>query len=216
MSIPILDVLLNVAYLFSAVSYYVRDILVLRALAVGASAVGLSYFFLRDGDPAIAPIAWLSLFVLINASRIVGLWLERRRVSMTEEERELHEVVFKNFSPVEFMKLLRIGEWRRAAPETVIAEQGEVLEDVKLISNGEVAILKDGVEIDRSRDGALIGEMSFISGGPATATVRCLRPTRYLAWKKEELRGLLQRNPTMDVAMTTVFSRDLTQKLAER
>lgn len=64
-----------------------------------------------------------------------------------------------------------------------------------------------------ARDGTMIGEMSYIRGGAATATVRAARPTRYLAWPKEELRKMLQRNPTMDVAMNSVFTIDLTKKL---
>ncbi len=48
---------------------------------------------------------------------------------------------------------------------------------------------------------------------PATATVRATRPTRCLVWPAGELRRLLTRNPTMDVAMSTVFSLDLAKKL---
>lgn len=214
--ISLQDGLLHLAYFLSATSFYVRDIILLRALAVLSSLFGIGFQFAQQGDPSWTVIAWLSLFTLINASRIIGLWIERRRVSLTEEEQELFEVVFSKFTPVEFMKLLRLGHWHTAEPGEVIAEQGQELADLKLISNGEVSILKNDLEVDRSRDGALIGEMSFISGGAATATVRCERRTRYLSWVKEDLRSLLKRNPAMDIAMTSVFSRDLTRKLAER
>ena len=43
-----------------------------------------------------------------------------------------------------------------------------------------------------------------------------LRPTRYLVWPQDELRGLLKRNPTMDVAMQSVFNLDLVRKLTDR
>ena len=210
------DGLLHLAYFLSACSFYFRDILLLRALAVGSSLVGVAYQFLQAGEPSWTVVLWLSLFTLINASRIIGLWVERRRVKLSEEELELFEVVFSKFTKVEFMKLLRIGQWRNAEVGEVIAQQGQELDFLKLISNGEVSIHKNDVEVDRSRDGALIGEMSFISGGPASATVRCERPTRYMAWKKEDLRKLLHRNPAMDIAMSSVFSLDLTRKLAER
>jgi len=57
--------------------------------------------------------------------------------------------------------------------------------------------------------------MSYVQGGYATATVRVLRPTRYLSWPRKELRRLLKRNPAMDLAMQTVFSMDLTRKLTQ-
>jgi CRP-like cAMP-binding protein len=94
-----------------------------------------------------------------------------------------------------------------------MATQGEALHDLKLIYNGEVVVEQDGNEVVHSRDGTLVGEMSFIQGGNATATVRALRPTRYVSWPKEEIRKLLKRNPTMDLAMQTVFSVDLMHKL---
>ncbi len=46
------------------------------------------------------------------------------------------------------------------------------------------------------------------------ATVTVTRPTRYLEWPKKALSGLMTRNPTMDVAMNSVFSIDLTRKPA--
>ena len=75
------------------------------------------------------------------------------------------------------------------------------------------AVTPDGKEIGRARDGAMIGEISFIQGGTATATVSVTRPSRYVSWSGDELRKLLQRNPSMDVAMKHVFSVDLMRKL---
>ena len=43
---------------------------------------------------------------------------------------------------------------------------------------------------------------------------RVPRPTRYLEWPKKALSGLMTRNPTMDVAMNSVFSIGLTRTLA--
>ena len=151
--------------------------------------------------------------MVINALRIAHLVMERRGVSFSDEERELYETIFRQFSPVEFMKLLRLGEWRAADDGEMLAVEGDEVSDLKMIYNGEVIIEKGGAEVARSRDGTMIGEMSFIQGGAATATVRAARPTRYLAWPKDELRKLLNRNPTMDVAMSAVFSVDLTLKL---
>ena len=64
-----------------------------------------------------------------------------------------------------------------------------------------------------ARNGALIGEMSFIQGGDASATVTATVPCRYVFWPEETLRGLLWRNPNIDVAMKHVFSLDLMRKL---
>ncbi len=203
----------NLSFALTAFSFYVKDILALRALSILSGAVGVLYNYFIFQGPLWLVIFWLCVFMLINALRIAHLVMERRSVSFSDEERELHETIFRRFSPVEFMKLLRLGEWHEAGPGTVLAVEGEEVDSLKLIYNGEVVIEKDGAEVARSRDGTLIGEMSFIQGGAATATVKAAGPTRYLAWPKEELRKLLQRNPAMNVAMNSVFSIDLTKKL---
>lgn len=149
----------------------------------------------------------------MNAARLIALYIERRSISFSEEEQELYRTIFQRFDPVKFLKLMRLGEWGTAKPGVEVATQGEALHDLKLIYNGEVAVEQDGNEIAQSRDGTLVGEMSFIQGGYATATVRALRPTCYVSWPKDELRKLLKRNPTMDLAMQTVFSVDLMHKL---
>ena len=203
----------NLSFALTAFSFYVKDILVLRGLSILSGAVGVLYnYFLPQGALWLV-IFWLCVFMVINALRIAHLVMERRGVSFSDEERELYETNFRQFSPVEFMKLLRLGEWRAADDGEVLAVEGDEVSDLKMIYNGEVIIEKGGAEVARSRDGTMIGEMSFIQGGAATATVRAARPTRYLAWPKDELRKLLKRNPTMDVAMSALFSVDLTKKL---
>ena len=60
------------------------------------------------------------------------------------------------------------------------------------------------------------GMVSFMIGGEATATVRALMPTRYIAWPKEAIIQLLNRNPSMRFAMQAMLSTDLSKKLMHR
>jgi hypothetical protein len=203
----------HASFALTAVSFYVKDMLVLRALSICAGAVGIIYNYMLPAGPLWLVIFWLCVFMAINAFRIAHLVYETKNVKFSDAERELYETLFRHFSPVEFMKLLRISEWRAAGEGEVLAAEGEDIDDLTLIYNGEVVIEKNGAEVARSRDGTLVGEMSFIQGGAATATVRAARETRLLIWPKEELQKLLKRNPTMDVAMNSVFTSDLTRKL---
>jgi hypothetical protein len=203
----------HASFALTAVSFYVKDILVLRAFSISAGAVGILYYYLFPSGPRWLVIFWLCVFMAINAFRIAHLMYETKKVKFSDEERELFETLFRNFAPVEFMKLLRIGEWRAAGQGDVLATEGEEVTDLTLIYNGEVVIEKNGAEVARSRDGTLVGEMSFLQGGAATATVRAARDTRLLIWPKQELQKLLKRNPTMDIAMNSVFTSDLTRKL---
>ncbi|MBL4720427.1 MAG: cyclic nucleotide-binding domain-containing protein [Alphaproteobacteria bacterium] len=213
MSLTFLDVVGHTSFLLTALSFYVRDMIVLRCLAIVSGVVGVAYNYWLPAGPLWLVIFWLTVFVLINLVRIVGIVLDRRSIAFNEEEAELHETVFQNFSPVEFRKLMRIGDWRNAEQGEQLTVQGSIVGGLNLLFNGEVRVERDGEEVGRARDGAMIGEISFIQGGAATATVSATKPCRYIAWSGDELRKLLHRNPSMDVAMKHVFSVDLMRKL---
>lgn len=214
MTLTLLDLAGHFSFALSALSFALRDMLLLRGLAIASGIVGIGYNYSIPAGPLWLVIFWLAVFVAINAARIVGIYAERRAVAFSDEEAELHETLFRDFSAVEFGKPMRVGEWRGAPEGHAFAKQGGAIEGLKLLYNGEVAVARDGAEIARVRDGAMIGEMSFLRGGAATATVTATRPCRYVYWPKEALRKLLARNPSMDIAMKHVLSMDLTRKLA--
>ncbi len=206
------DLVIHFAFILTAFAYFTYDILFLRALAIASSLVGIFYFGIILGRTPI--LLWQIVFLVINSWRIVHLLRERRSVSFSEEEQELYQTIFPRCAPVEFMKLMGVGAWKSGEPGAVLATQDEHVEELLIIYNGEVAVEKDGAEVARLKDGTWIGEMSYLQGGNASATVRVVRTTRYVAWPKGALTQLLKRNPTMDVAMKSVLSSDLIQKLS--
>jgi hypothetical protein len=203
----------HLSYFLNATALLMRDILLLRLVAIVAAACNLSFAWFNGPEPNWIPVFWQAVFIAINTVWSVKLVLERRTASFTEQERELYQTVFRSFSPGEFMKLMRLAEWRIAAEGEVLARAGAPLQEVLLIYNGEVAVRRpDGRQV-ALRDGAFVGEMSFIRGGEATADVAATTATRLLAWKKPALRALLARNPAMRSTMHAVLAEDLTAKL---
>tara|TARA_Y100000746_G_scaffold156053_1_gene133976 strand:- start:431 stop:1114 length:684 start_codon:yes stop_codon:yes gene_type:complete len=213
MELTFFDLVGHVAFLLTAISFYLKDILLLRFLAIVSSLVGIGYNYFLDVGPLWLPIFWLSVFTIINVWRIVGILMERSAIHFSDDENELYETIFKGFAPVEFMKLMRIAEWRDAEKGEEFATQGQPVDGLLLLFSGEVSIERDGSEIGTASDGALIGEMSFIQGGDASATVTTNVKSRYVFWPEEALRGLLRRNPNIDIAINHVFGLDLTRKL---
>ena len=180
-------------------------------MAAGSIAIGYNFFGLAQ--PNWILVASMAVVVIVNAVRIVHLLWEKREVSFSKDEQELFETLFRAFTPVEFMKLLRVGAWQTAKPGKVLTREGEFLDELLLIGHGEVVIERGGEEVARANDGAIIGEMSFLQGGTASATVRTDAPTSYVVWPSDGLRKLLRRNPTIDVALRSVLSMDLIRKL---
>lgn len=204
------------ASILTTLAYLVKDILWLRFLSILACIAGIVFNYTVPATPLWTVIGWNVIFIIINSVQIAIIIKERRGVEFTDEEKELYETLFKSFAPFEFMKLLRIGRWLEAKKDQVLAVEQQPLDSVMLIYNGLVSVESKGESLAQLKDGSFIGEISFITGGKATASVRAVEPTRYLAWPKEELRQLLNRNPSMRSAMQTVFSSDLTKKLTHR
>ncbi len=197
-------------------AYLLKDMLWLRVLTIASCFAGIAFNYLVPATPLWTVIYWNVLFVIINVVQIAIIIKERTGVDFTEEEKELHETLFKNFAPFEFMKLMRIGHWRVAQEGEVLATEKHPLDAIMLIYNGAFTVDSNGKEIARLKDGNFIGEVSFITGGAASATVRALTPTRYIAWPKVAITGLLNRNPSMRVAMQSLLSTDLSKKLMRR
>ncbi len=206
----------HIASILTAAAYLVKDILWLRFLTVLACICGIVFNYFVPATPLWVVIYWNLLFMAINIVQIGIIFKERSEVAFTEEEKELYETLFKNFAPFEFMKLLRVGQWLEAKKDQVLAVEEKKLDEVMLIYNGLVSVETGGETVAQLRDGNFIGEISFLRGGAATATVRALEPTRYLSWSKQDLSQLLNRNPSMRFAMQTVISADLTGKLMRR
>lgn len=206
----------HIASLLTVAAYILKDILWLRLLTILSCFAGIAFNYFVPATPLWTVIYWNVLFAVINIVQVAIIIKERSGVHFSEEEKELHETLFKNFAPFEFMKLMRIGKWLEAKQGQLLATEKQPIDSVMLIYNGLVAVETNGKEVAKLKDGNFIGEVTFMTGGAATATVRALQPTRYIAWPKEAIKQLLNRNPSMRFAMQALLSTDLSKKLIHR
>lgn len=206
----------HLASVLTMAAYLLKDILWLRLLTILSCFAGIAFNFIVPTTPLWTVIYWNILFAVINIVQVAVIIKQRSGVHFTDEEKELHDTLFKNFAPFEFMKLMRVGKWLEAKDGEVLTTEQKPLDSVMLIYNGLVGVESKGKEVAKLKDGNFIGELSFITGGAATATVRALRPTRYVSWPKEAVRQLLNRNPSMKFAMQALLSTDLSKKLTHR
>ena len=139
-----LEVVGHVSFALGAVSYWVRDEIWLRSLLILSFATGLIYNALPPVGPLWLVLFWLVVYVLINLYRITTKLAERRNVRLSEEEAELRETVFPEFTPVEFAKLMRIGTWKTVPVGTTLTVQGETVSEVMVVQSGHLSVEIDG------------------------------------------------------------------------
>ncbi len=204
----------HITYILIALSYIVRDILWLRIAAVVASATSVGYNYLAHAQPAWLVINWNLVFIAINVYRAGVLVRERRACTFTDIEAELHETIFRGLGDVEFMKLMRVAQWEAVEAGRALARQGEELDSLLLVYSGAVAVAVDGKFVATIRDGSFVGEMSFTTSGPASATVTASETVRIVRWPKALLRQLLERNPALAISIQAVLGVDMAKKLS--
>src|SRR6266446_1672090 len=206
----------HLASILTMAAYLLKDILWLRSLTILSCFAGIAFNFFVPATPLWTVIYWNILFAIINIVQVAIIIKQRSGVHFSEEEKELHDTLFKNFAPFEFMKLMRVGKWLEAKQGQILATEERPIDSIMLIYNGLVGVEANGKEVATLKDGNFIGEMSFITGGAASATVKALLPTRYIAWPKDAISQLLNRNPSMRFAMQAMLSTDLSKKLMHR
>ena len=78
-----------------------------------------------------------------------------------------------------------------------------------LIYNGTVDVAVDGKGVAQLKDGQFVGEMSFLTEKPATATCIFKHKTECLVWKQPEFKELLKRNPSLYYTIQSLLSNQL-------
>ncbi|MEM6884373.1 MAG: hypothetical protein AAF571_05020 [Verrucomicrobiota bacterium] len=139
----LLEVLTHVSSFLILCSFLVRDMLWLRLLAIISSLVWIAAMVF-GGQLIMASLIWNGVFISINIYQIAAIIRDNRAVEFTQEEREVYETLFRHFKPGEFLKILRVGEWRNAPSGDVLLTQGQRVPGVSLITEGESVVEIDG------------------------------------------------------------------------
>ena len=203
----------NFSYLMLAASYLVTNMYWLRALAIVALGLEGIYFFFSGDAPLWVGIGWAVVFVGINAVQLAIMAHKRLRVRLSGEEHGLHQQRFGKLDRVNFDRLARTGRWQNVPPGPVLAQEGQAVDDVYLLLAGNARVDSAGRTIAMGQPGAFIGEMSFLSGEPAAATVTAAAACRVFAVPQQRLHDLLRRHDEIRVVLQELFGHDLVQKL---
>jgi signal-transduction protein with cAMP-binding, CBS, and nucleotidyltransferase domain len=158
-------------------------------------------------------INWNFIFIAVNLYHIAVILYEKREVKMDDKNQELYDTLFKEMTPVEYLKISRAAKWETVKAGERIITQGMPVPDLYLIYNGTVDVIVDGEGIAQLKDGEFVGEMSFLTEKVATATCKVKYDAQCLVWKQREFKELLKRNPSLYFTIQSVLSAQVSDKL---
>ena len=199
----------HLAFGLIAFSFIVKDILYLRLVSILASLFSVFYNWVIPVEPMWIPIGWNFVFVALNLYHIAVLMYEKRPVKMNDKNAELYETLFKDMTPVEYLKVSKIAEWKTFKPGEIIIQQGMPVKDLHLIYNGTVDVVVKDKKVADLKDGQFVGEMSFLTEKPATATCVVRHNAELLVWRQREFKELLKRNPSLYYSIQSLLSTQL-------
>ncbi len=198
-------------YFLLILSVLMRNIAWLRALAIGSGVTKIIYRTFFVYDPV--SIFWEAVFVLVNLGQLALMWWENRRRTLTPEE----ETFISMFQPAlpfaAAADLLRAGYWHEAPAGSMLTVQGQALNALIYLSEGDVRIEAGGRPVARCGPGDFLGEMTWQSGAPATGTAVAETAVRYLRFERSQLETAMRKRPVLGFAMQASFNRNLIGKL---
>ena len=202
----------HVSYMLLIGSMLMRKMFYLRLLALSAGSFSAAYYF-TTGDPV--SLFWELVFSLVNATQLLILFVENQRGNFSAEEQAFVETVLKGVERGHSRQLLKLGAWTEVGDAHALIHEDTTPALLFYIINGSARVDRHGREIGMVGPGDFLGEMSYLTGKRATATVTTLTPMRYLAFEREALRAFLAKNPDVRHALESGFNRNLVDKLVK-
>jgi len=112
---------------------------------------------------------------------------------------------FKNLTPHELTNVAERMTRRQFMPGEVIIREGEVGEELFLISEGEVEIDREGREVARLGPGDFFGELALMSGNPRNANVVAKRPVDTYVLGKDDFDAAIQASTSFREQLRRVY-----------
>jgi CRP-like cAMP-binding protein len=206
------DIAGHVAYAFLALSYILTNIFWLRVTAVISMFLEIVYFHFSGGN-LFAGIAWTVLFIAINAFQLAVLLRDRWSLRLPEKEAPLLREALAGLDDAQISRLLKAADWMDGQPGDVLTRQDAPLDALYFLCSGRA-----NVEVNRSlvtylEKGSFVGEIAYLTGNPATATVVVDEPSRILKFSKMRMAKVIAADGQINGIIYQLLGRDLAMKM---
>ena len=202
--------LINLAYVIYVASALVRSLVPLRLTLLGASIAFIVYGIVAD-EPSV--VLWNVAFGVFSIWELVRIWREQRPVEMDVEQRAAYEAVFHQLTEQEFDRFWHQSTREFHELENTLTHQGIAVTDLMLVTSGTATVHIDGRMVATIGEHMFVGEMTLVSGGPASATVITNHGAQLRRWSHSALDQIQETKPELATKLWQILSRDLSLKM---
>lgn len=199
----------SIAALFSCSAYLLGNMLWLRILLVIASTI---YIISGVRLGITSMVGWNSAYLAINTYHIILLLLDRITITLPAETRKIYHYYFSIMSTREFKKIIMMNKFCSFKDSAIISES-ETTDKLFIVLDGQVDIVRSSENIASLHAGDLIGEMSFMSKEPASASAVANGVVECAYWTHDDLEKLKLRKRSAYNKFISIIGCDLVRKL---
>jgi hypothetical protein len=152
---------------------------------------------------------WIVISIVGIGRRI---WLGSR-LHFTAEEKAFLTTHLPTLPPLEAHHVTRLGEWRDCASGDMLARQGEEVGALIYLADGGATVDVDGRRVAKLGPEALVGEMTLMHGGPATADVAVTEKSRVFVMPRDRLLARINTKPDIALAIGHALQLEAQRKL---
>ncbi len=210
------DSIFIAAEIIIIISFLFRDILFLRLINMVGQLVYIAGALIAGTyNPGMKVIIFFSLgSCFIHIKESVRIIRQRMPVELPLKIIKIYRQNFQMMTTQEFLKMYQLSSTTTYQKGVEIAVQGELLSKLKMIKQGRVQIIKDRDVVTSLGAGFFIGEMSFLQGGAANATVVVAsNEAEFIEWDRSVLDKLKVQNPELYTRFEQAIALNLIRKL---
>jgi len=181
----------------------------LRLAVIAAAVAGLVYFV---RTASLAGCLWFGVLLLVATAQLLRLLLGDLRAVFRPEEQGLLAVL-DGLSRGHARHLIDQGLWLNGGTGDVLTEEGKAIPNLYFLAEGGATVSSGGQLVATCKTDNFIGEVTALSGAPATGTVVLDRPSRLWCVPADRLRTYADTHDGVRAALERAFRRALTEKL---
>ena len=101
---------------------------------------------------------------------------------------------FSGLDDAQIARLLKAADWRDAQPGEMLTKQDHAVDSLFFLCSGRASVEVNGSFETYLEKGSFIGEIAYLTGNLATATVVIDEPSRVLAFSKMRMAKITSRD----------------------
>ena len=184
------ETLVILAILGYVLGFVLKSQIILRLLVLAATVFYIAYYYYHPEEPLWGAIYGSLLIIAANLIGLARLLYSRLPIGIPADQWPIFKAL-EGLEPGEFRRLMSLGSMKFSDTRVQLTKEGDEVESLFFAINGDLYGVKDKKDF-RMYAGEFIGEVSFMLGDQATASVCIDKGGVYYEWPKDKLRSVLQ------------------------